>query len=307
MNGKMKKITIYTVVTGGYDEVKQPLVTDERFDYVLFSDVCTESHVGVWEVRKLDSDIFSVKDSKRKNFLLSRYPKICSLQFLQQYEASLYIDGNIQISSRYVYDRCIALCNNDIDWGYIKHQYVDCAYVEMQNILGVGWVHDYDIINWYTFLRNAKFPEHYGLTENNIIFRRNSSAVRKVEEIWWWSIMNYVHRDQFSLMYAFWRTPDIKRELLLSETENAWVNNGHFVYTNHRLSNKVVKRTKLEQIRVRCWRAAHPDKPMILLIDNAVKYHHAWLYIHLWTVWATIRYGYKVIIEMMNCRIRRKK
>ena len=64
----MKKIAIYTVLTGGYDQLKQPSVTDERFDYICFSNDIPKDRIGVWEIRKFDGEFCSKQ-------IESRYPK----------------------------------------------------------------------------------------------------------------------------------------------------------------------------------------------------------------------------------------
>lgn len=33
-----KKYCVFSVIVGAYDTVKQPVVVDDRFDYILFSD-----------------------------------------------------------------------------------------------------------------------------------------------------------------------------------------------------------------------------------------------------------------------------
>lgn len=49
---KMNKFVIYTAIIGNYDEILQPQVIDDRFDYVLFSN----------EIEKMsDGLLFSVK------------------------------------------------------------------------------------------------------------------------------------------------------------------------------------------------------------------------------------------------------
>lgn len=299
----MKKYCVYTVIVGGFDDVKQPLVIDDRFDYILFSDTCKESHVGIWQVYKLSRELFKEKETRRLNFLLSRYPKLCTHKFLDDYESSLYVDGNIQITSQYVYDKCVDMSNRGIEWGYIKHQYIDCVYWEMQGIVGVAWAHDYDIYEWYKFLRSENYPEHNGLFENNIIFRKHTGLVAKIEEMWWWGVLNYAPRDQFTLMYAIWKHPQVKTELILTDTENAWHNNGHFLYSDHKPHKRVLKRTPLELTRMRCWRIAHPNEPYLHIIDMGLKHRYPRLFIHLWTFYAIFRYGYKVLQEMINVRL----
>ena len=89
----MKKFVIYTVQTGGYDNVQQPLVVDERFDYILFTDSADAKQKGVWQVRSIP---YQNADLTR----LSRYPKMHPNELLSDYAASLYIDANIQINIR---------------------------------------------------------------------------------------------------------------------------------------------------------------------------------------------------------------
>ncbi|MBR5328436.1 MAG: hypothetical protein IKV31_07870 [Paludibacteraceae bacterium] len=45
---QQKKYAIYTAMVGGYDEIMQPTVIDDRFDYILFSNDIKEDRVGVW-------------------------------------------------------------------------------------------------------------------------------------------------------------------------------------------------------------------------------------------------------------------
>ena len=53
MNKQPKKYVIYTAMVGGYDEIMQPVVVDDRFDYILFSNDIKEDRVGVWQVRPI--------------------------------------------------------------------------------------------------------------------------------------------------------------------------------------------------------------------------------------------------------------
>lgn len=46
----MKDFVIYTVLVGGYDDVLQPKVVDDRFDYILFSNDFKETKQGIWNI-----------------------------------------------------------------------------------------------------------------------------------------------------------------------------------------------------------------------------------------------------------------
>lgn len=61
-------------------------------------------------------------------------------------------------------------------------------------------------------MKKAGFPEHYGLGENNILYRRhNEPALVRVMEDWWYFLENYSRRDQLSFVYVLWKNGfDIK-------------------------------------------------------------------------------------------------
>ena len=49
----MNEFVIYTVRTGGYDDILQPKVVDNRFDYILFTDHTDASTIGIWQVKTI--------------------------------------------------------------------------------------------------------------------------------------------------------------------------------------------------------------------------------------------------------------
>ena len=138
-----KDFVVYTVLVGGYDEVLQPVVVDERFDYILFSNDFKESNIGIWRVRQIPKVVMD--DSKR----LSRYPKTHPETMLSDYKASLYIDANIQILDQWVYDRFIELYNQGKEYAGIKLVLTgrDCIYEHSFDMCQNLLEHDYIAIN----------------------------------------------------------------------------------------------------------------------------------------------------------------
>ena len=289
-----KRFVVFTVITGGFDTVKQPRVLDPRFDYVLFTDSVTSPRRGIWSVREIKYDC---KDLREK----SRFPKIHPEVLLSEYETSLYIDGNISITSQYVYDRCVALASAGVEWAGVKHQSRDCVYDEMNAIIGLGWVHDYEVLDWYRFLRSEKYPDHNGLLENNIIFRRHTTSVKQIDDIWWWTLEKQrVKRDQFSLMYAIWKIPEVKTAYFLSEDENAWHNTGHFGCESHNPHKRVVRKSLWEKMRDRYVRMFYWGGGWEVFythwFDKLLKWPFPHLMMHIWTAWIAIRYDSKFLL-----------
>jgi len=195
------KYVIYTVLVGGYDDVLQPAVIDERFDYILFSNDFDTDKIGVWNIRKIP--IVVENDNKR----LSRYPKTHPGTLLSEYEASLYIDANIQISDKWVYDRFIELFNNKIEFAGVKLHVTDrdCIYEHTFDMSHWNAENDTNSIIQCHELYKRGFPRHFGLNENNILYRAHTERIKQVDEEWWWWITNYSFRDQFSYMFCLWK------------------------------------------------------------------------------------------------------
>lgn len=234
----MKKFVIYTVMVGEYGSIFQPLVIDDRFDYILFSNSCTNHDYGIWQVRPIPQPLENT-DNKR----LSRYPKTHPADLLKEYEASLYMDANIQIVDQWVYDRFIELYESgeDIAGVQLVETGSDCIYSHSYDMCVRQAEHDYNAIVQMHELRKRGFPEHFGLNENNLIWRRHNDKIKKLDEDWWWWIVNYSHRDQFSYMYCFWAN-NIKRQFFLPPGEDTF-NSSHFNRHYHG-NNPNVKKQK---------------------------------------------------------------
>lgn len=196
------KIVIYTVLVGNYDKLCQPKKIIEGVDYVCFTDKegCNE-RIGVWQVFRVP---FSHKDNGRE----SRYPKIMPHKtVLSEYDYSLYIDANLIIKDDYVYQRIEEFVKNETKLALIKHPARDCAYQEAYNCIAGCKAKWRDLIRQIMFLKRKGFPEHWGLFEANVIFRKhNNESVKELDELWWSTFMKYSKRDQLSLAYSLWTT-----------------------------------------------------------------------------------------------------
>ena len=254
----MKDFVIYTVLTGGYDDVLQPRVVDERFDYVLFSNDIKDGEAGIWSIRPIPP---VVNDGGKR---LSRYPKTHPETLLADYKASLYIDANIQIMDQWVYDRFVELYGQNTEYAGVKLVLTgrDCIYEHSFDMVQALLEHDYAAIRQCHELYKRGFPRHFGLNENNVIFRIHTERMREVDEQWWWWICNYSSRDQFSLMYCLWKN-GIALNYFLPQGEDAR-NGEHFRLVNHDgrasvIKTKVIKRGFVERLRVKS-KTFNPDR-----------------------------------------------
>ena len=208
----MKKIAIYTAMIGEYDDIYQPEMIDEQYDYYLFSDNVVEKKVGVWNVRHVK---YINKDKTR----IARYVKTHPHELLSEYEATIWIDANVDIISKELYRRGINLLTENVDIAGIKHPLRDCIYDEAFLVLANGLEFETIIYKWCHYLRNSQYPKNNGLYESNVLFRRNNDVVIKANSLWWHFIEEYSRRDQLSLNYVLNRL-DIKNEYIFGENEH---------------------------------------------------------------------------------------
>lgn len=233
----MKK-AIYTCIIGAYDNLLQPEVVDESFDYILFvkRGMKTCERIGVWQIRELEQE-------GEDNTILSRFPKMQPYLVLPEYDYSLWIDGNIAIRSEAFYDVVNQKVERGVAYSGVKHPNKDCVYQDIEACVHAMRDKSRHIFHALRFLLKVKFPSHYGMYENNIILRRHDSEkVRQFGKMWWELYLQYPRRDQFTAPYCL-RECNLPFDYLLKEGESAKTSEW-FVYRKH----IVEKRSFL-----RCW------------------------------------------------------
>lgn len=294
----MNRFVIYTSLVGSYDEIRQPLSIDQRFDYVLFSDSVTETRIGVWQVRP-------ITQIEGSNMLRSRYVKCHPTKVLTDYEASLYIDANLQIVSKHVYDRFFELLEDRAEWAGIQHPSQNCVYEEMCAIVDLKWVHDYDVVDWYGTLQKAGFPENWGLYENNVIFRRHTEKVDTIGDFWWQTLVSGCKRDQFSLMFALWKFQPTM-DFFLPKGECPRLNSINFRYYAHNPHKRVQRLGVHERIRRSLLRSVYTDirTGYHKLFNRLSKYKSPKSMLHIWETVSFFKNGPRVLINALKCRLK---
>ncbi len=254
----MNKFVVYTVLVGNYDDILQPKVVDSRFDYILFTNNTISDNLGVWKPKEFPLAI------ENDNIRFSRYPKSHPESLLSDYAASLYIDANIQIQDQWVYDRFVELYNQEVEYAGIQLIISgdDCIYEHTLEICQKAMEHDYMGIKQSHRLFELGFPSHYGLNENNVIFRMHTEKMKNTDEEWWWWIVNYSFRDQFSYMYCL-RKYNVSINYFLPKGEDTR-NGTHFKlfkHDNNRIRKiKFPQRSLFERLRLRSRSLSPPQK-----------------------------------------------
>lgn len=195
----MGKTVIYTCIVGNYDELRQPQVLDERFEYLCFvrKGAKIMEKMGAWTVVELDYD-------NGNPAVLARYPKINPHKVLpKDCEYSVWLDGDVAVASQEFYEVILSKIGAGVLWSGLKHPLRDCAYEEINACFEAGKEKLGPLRRAAKFLRKELFPHHAGLYENSVILRKHGDGnVKKLAKQWWKLFLRYAHRDQIFLPYC---------------------------------------------------------------------------------------------------------
>lgn len=195
----MKRFCIYTAIVGGYDVIKQPLVVDADFDFLLFTDEIKEDRIGVWEVRSLGYE----NEIQTKT---ARYVKTNPELFCKEYEACVWIDASVKIISGLFYQRVKHFYEKKDVIATLTHPDWKCTYQEMFQIMYLGWESERVTLDWGHFLREEGFPRDIGTYETRVLYRKHSDeTVRALDRLWWSCVERFSRRDQYSFRYCLWK------------------------------------------------------------------------------------------------------
>lgn len=285
-SGNSKKFVVFGAVIGGYDNILQPCVIDERFDYILFSDSHAEGIDGIWQIRRINY----INQEQPK---IARYVKTHPEDLLSEYDASLWLDANIRITGHEIYERFIELFECGTLIASVKHTAYDCVFNEMFSVLDFQYENERTVLNWGHYLRSINFPKHAGLFETGLLYRRHSTKeIMRFDSTWWDYIDLFSKRDQLSFTVAL-SINNLSCALFLSEGKTVRDSNG-IQFLKHNNENVKFNPKKEKAWLMHHYYKHHEDKEMILNL-------YYWIYGRLFPqMWARVFGLYYRIIDRLR-------
>lgn len=197
---KKNKNALYTCITGNYDGLIQHAYISPDWDYYCFTDqqsLREQKAVGHWQIKEL-------RHKTADPQLTGRWHKIHPHVLLPDYDKCLYLDGNINVLSPYLFER-VKEKQDQFMLGQFVHPVRDCIYDELLACLAGKKEKKAKLENVKNLLLQKHFPAHWGLSETGILFRKHKDPLCiKIMDEWWYMLENYSVRDQISLMYILW-------------------------------------------------------------------------------------------------------
>ena len=197
---------IYTVITGNYDTIKQPLVLEEGVEYFLFTNNPEIREAEVWKVVQIPSEQWQGRTEKENNILLSRKVKMLPHKYLPvAAEWSIYIDADMLIKEPLT--KLLNDLHEDTLFAACRHSYCGSVREEIEDLIAKGMVNATQIENQWQRYVEWGFEDALGISENGLLIRRHNDArVTQLMELWWEEYQNGCLRDQVSLMPCIYRT-----------------------------------------------------------------------------------------------------
>lgn len=211
-----EKIAVYTAVFGSYDQLLEPLYKDPHCDYFIFTDQSIPEE-SIW--KKISFKKFPKEADT--DVLKNRYIKFFPQELMPQYKYSIYIDGNIQITSEISVLFKPFRCKTGI--GMHKHPSNINLYEEVKHNLQLGKINSEDRKAITRIYRRYNIPADFGMFECNVIMRDHQNEYCKyIMKNWWNELVSGIKRDQLYFTYVLFKLGYLFNDVyLIGENINA--------------------------------------------------------------------------------------
>lgn len=207
------RIVVYTALQHGYDSLKPPDIIEDDVSYVCFSDDLS-----------IESDIWEIRPFETPSVWSHRECKILPHRFLEEFDTSIWIDGNLQIvGSVKSYIKQYYKGHGSL---FFPHPERHCIYDEAAAVIQLRKADRKAVSEEVGYYNQCGMPTDFGLLNASVIVRQhNLPKVIMLMEEWWNCFQKYSHRDQISLPFVLWKsgaTVDINKEYIYGNQWFKW-------------------------------------------------------------------------------------
>ena len=230
----MKKLCVYTCITGDYDNLKELEIIEDGIDYYCFTNN-KKIKSNTWKV-------VYIEDKKLSNVLLARKTKLLGHPMINsKYDVLFWIDGDLRIRKP-IKSFMDEYCDLDkYDFISFKHHARDNIFQEIKACLYFGRETREKALKLKEFYKKEKYKYDNVLIESTIMIKKNIDIVNETMKMWFDMLLNYSHRDQLSFNYVISKT-NLNVNLI---DLNVW-NNEFFQFIRHNKSNDEKYRISFE-------------------------------------------------------------
>ena len=226
----MSNVIVYTAIIGNIDKLWSVMPGSDNVRHIAFVDAI-KKEVKLPEDKSLNFTpaweqvvIKPVWDARRT----ARHYKAVPQRYMPDADVWIWVDGNVRarkdqmsIIKRYPESELVTY----------KHWDRKCLYVEAAFCAKIGKDSKEILSKQVARYRRAKMPNNWGLAATRVVIRRNTQAIRDLNEAWWQEIKNHSLRDQVSLPFVCWKA-GIKWDILPGKCVAG--DAGEYLYIRHK-------------------------------------------------------------------------
>lgn len=219
------RIAVYTSIFGAYDQHKEPIIKPDNIDYFIITDQEVERN-SRWRIINPNDVIPKEITSPIER---NRYTKMLPHKIFRDYDYSIYVDGNVFITS----DLSILIRSlEEYPIAMHRHKNRNCVYEEIEACISKRKDNIERLIDHRRLLKSNGVPSHGGLLEATVIARKHSDKqCIDLMEKWWDEFLNYSKRDQISLIDCLWKSKiDIN---IVAQLGDNIMDNDNFIIIPH--------------------------------------------------------------------------
>jgi hypothetical protein len=204
-----RRVSVYTCITGGYDQPVEPIYCPNTENFVLFSDDLPLGEESEWHRISLDK-VTGLQPGMNAN----RYCKMHPYAVFPEDDYSIYLDGNMQVVSDLTALTEIAR-KSKVGIAMHKHPKRNCAYVEAEVCIASHRGNPEAINKQMKRYREDGFPDDFGFCEATVIVADLSNPIgKRILESWWEEFCRSGSgRDQLALPYVIWKNGFVMNDI----------------------------------------------------------------------------------------------
>lgn len=203
--------TVYCVIFGPYEELKEPKVITPGWQYICFTDQPFRSNV--WQIVQVET-----RQDKRMH---SRDYKINFDRYIEDDE-SIYIDGSFTIN-----------CNLTQWWDkyfkapatFVQHPRRNCVFDELKRCIEYKRC-DVEGLRRQQAAYIGKIKKGNGVIQSGLMMRQRTPEVISLMREWWDELQKYSTRDQISMAY-------VARNKKINTIKWNYAKASEFIFTTH--------------------------------------------------------------------------
>lgn len=206
------KVIVYTSIIGNIDRLWSAMPGCSDVEHIAFVDA-PRFEVGQWsKAPSILPDTGSIGSIVTWEQRIStptwgarrtaRHYKALPHHYLPEHDVSIWVDGNVRLR---VHPLALAARYPDSDLVTFKHWDRSCLYAEAMFCDKVHKDNHATLAAQIARYAAAGMPTHWGLAATRVVIRRNTPAMRALNEAWWTEIERGSLRDQVSLPFVCWQ------------------------------------------------------------------------------------------------------